>query len=169
MLLLFFGWRQVFTSIALFNMLISPLNAFPWVLNGLMEAWVSVKRIQAFLSLDNLDLTGYYQQLDCSDKGESKSIVVYSNLLNMLLSVQILQKKGGGEGEWRQGRGSIKSISKMPPWGQSVLILQYYIKQLNEYWKSKATFIHIKIEVTFMVEFNLTDFYSQMSTWSFII
>ena len=103
------------------------------------------------------------------NKGESKSIVVYSNLLNMLLSVQILQKKGGGEGEWRQGRGSIKSISKMPPWGQSVLILQYYIKQLNEYWKSKATFIHIKIEVTFMVEFNLTDFYSQMSTWSFII
>ena len=104
MLLLFFGWRQVFTSIALFNMLISPLNAFPWVLNGLMEAWVSVKRIQAFLSLDNLDLTGYYQQLDCSDKGESKSIVVYSNLLNMLLSVQILQKRGGGGGvKTRQG------------------------------------------------------------------
>ena len=56
-------------------MLISPLNAFPWVLNGLMEAWVSVKRLQAFLSLDNLDLTGYYQQLDCSDKGEGKCIV----------------------------------------------------------------------------------------------
>ena len=63
---------QVFTSVALFNMLISPLNAFPWVLNGLMEAWVSVKRIQAFLALKNLDLTGYYQQLDYSDKGESK-------------------------------------------------------------------------------------------------
>ncbi|PSN57205.1 hypothetical protein C0J52_05033 [Blattella germanica] len=31
----------VFTSIALLNMLISPLNAFPWVLNGLTEAWVS--------------------------------------------------------------------------------------------------------------------------------
>ncbi|KAJ7321461.1 Multidrug resistance-associated protein 7 [Desmophyllum pertusum] len=60
---------KVFTSVALFNMLISPLNAFPWVLNGLMEAWVSVQRIQAFLSLDNLDLTGYYQQLDRSDKG----------------------------------------------------------------------------------------------------
>lgn len=64
---------QVFTSVALFNMLISPLNAFPWVLNGLMEAWVSVKRIQAFLSLNNQDLTGYYGQLKCSDKADSKS------------------------------------------------------------------------------------------------
>ena len=63
---------QVFTSVALFNMLISPLNAFPWVLNGLMEAWVSVKRIQAFLSLNNQDLTGYYGQLECSDKADSK-------------------------------------------------------------------------------------------------
>lgn len=70
---------QVFTSVALFNMLISPLNAFPWVLNGLMEAWVSVKRIQAFLSLENLDLTGYYQQLDYSDKGESKLILFMSS------------------------------------------------------------------------------------------
>ena len=41
-------------------MLISPLNAFPWVLNGLMEAWVSVRRIQAFLSLEELDLKEYY-------------------------------------------------------------------------------------------------------------
>ena len=53
-------------------MLISPLNAFPWVLNGLMEAWVSLNRIQAFLSLENLDLTGYYQQLEHSDITESK-------------------------------------------------------------------------------------------------
>lgn len=64
---------KVFTSVALFNMLISPLNAFPWVLNGLMEAWVSLKRIQAFLSLENLDLTGYYQELEYSDKRELSS------------------------------------------------------------------------------------------------
>ena len=37
-----------------------------------MEAWVSVKRIQAFLSLNNQDLTGYYGQLECSDKADSK-------------------------------------------------------------------------------------------------
>ena len=61
-------------------MLISPLNAFPWVLNGLMEAWVSVKRLQAFLSLDNLDLTGYYQQLECADgaaDGKSGAVPVF--------------------------------------------------------------------------------------------
>ena len=30
----------VFTSLALFNVLISPLNSFPWILNGLVEAVV---------------------------------------------------------------------------------------------------------------------------------
>lgn len=28
---------QVFTAMALFNTLIFPLNAFPWVINGLVE------------------------------------------------------------------------------------------------------------------------------------
>ena len=32
-------------------MLIGPLNAFPWVVNGLVEAWVSVKRVQQFVDL----------------------------------------------------------------------------------------------------------------------
>lgn len=50
----------VFTSIALMNMLIGPLNAFPWVLNGLTEAWVSVKRIQKLLDLADLDPSEYY-------------------------------------------------------------------------------------------------------------
>jgi ATP-binding cassette, subfamily C (CFTR/MRP), member 10 len=42
---------QVFTTVALINMLIAPLNAFPWVLNGITEAWVSIKRIQKFLDV----------------------------------------------------------------------------------------------------------------------
>jgi ABC-type multidrug transport system fused ATPase/permease subunit len=46
-----FYFPQVFTSIALLNMLIGPLNAFPWVLNGLTEAWVSLKRIQRLLEV----------------------------------------------------------------------------------------------------------------------
>lgn len=41
-------------------MLISPLNAFPWVLNGLMEAWVSLKRVQKFLSIEEFDSDKYY-------------------------------------------------------------------------------------------------------------
>lgn len=36
----------VFTTISLLNMLIFPMNAFPWVVNGLMEARVSKKRLQ---------------------------------------------------------------------------------------------------------------------------
>nr|XP_023014206.1 multidrug resistance-associated protein 7 [Leptinotarsa decemlineata] len=51
----------VFTSMALLNMLISPLNAFPWVLNGMTEAWVSIKRIQKLLDLQDLDLEKYYE------------------------------------------------------------------------------------------------------------
>ncbi|GLV33119.1 uncharacterized protein CBL_10466 [Carabus blaptoides fortunei] len=50
----------VFTSMALLNMLIGPLNAFPWVLNGLTEAWVSIKRVQRLLDLPDLDLNAYY-------------------------------------------------------------------------------------------------------------
>ncbi|RWS30364.1 hypothetical protein B4U80_09452 [Leptotrombidium deliense] len=45
---------KVFTSLALFNMLIMPLNALPWVLNGVVEAWVSIKRIQKFLSMNEI-------------------------------------------------------------------------------------------------------------------
>ncbi|XP_060531878.1 ATP-binding cassette sub-family C member 10 isoform X2 [Cylas formicarius] len=58
----------VFTSIALLNMLISPLNAFPWVLNGMTEAWVSVVRIEKFLKLPDLDLKKYYRPLEDNDR-----------------------------------------------------------------------------------------------------
>lgn len=43
--------KTVFTSMALLNMLIGPLNTFPWVLNGLTEAWVSLRRIQRMLDV----------------------------------------------------------------------------------------------------------------------
>lgn len=51
---------KVFTSLALFNMLINPLNAFPWVINGLVQANVSLKRVQQFLKLENLNWLSYY-------------------------------------------------------------------------------------------------------------
>ena len=41
--------RIVFTSLALFNVLIAPINAFPWVVNGIVEAFVSLRRVEAFL------------------------------------------------------------------------------------------------------------------------
>lgn len=40
-----------FTSVALLNMLMEPLNSLPWVINGLSEAWVSLKRIQELINV----------------------------------------------------------------------------------------------------------------------
>ncbi|URE01084.1 ABC transporter transmembrane region [Musa troglodytarum] len=40
----------VFTCVALFNTLISPLNSFPWVINGLIDAIISTRRLSRFLS-----------------------------------------------------------------------------------------------------------------------
>lgn len=51
---------QVFTTLALVGMLIIPLNSFPWVLNGILEAKVSLERIQRFFKLTNQDLKAYY-------------------------------------------------------------------------------------------------------------
>lgn len=41
-------------------MLILPLNNFPWVLNGILDAKVSLDRIQCFLELSDQDLHAYY-------------------------------------------------------------------------------------------------------------
>nr|XP_015218554.1 PREDICTED: multidrug resistance-associated protein 7 [Lepisosteus oculatus]XP_015218555.1 PREDICTED: multidrug resistance-associated protein 7 [Lepisosteus oculatus]XP_015218556.1 PREDICTED: multidrug resistance-associated protein 7 [Lepisosteus oculatus]XP_015218557.1 PREDICTED: multidrug resistance-associated protein 7 [Lepisosteus oculatus]XP_015218558.1 PREDICTED: multidrug resistance-associated protein 7 [Lepisosteus oculatus]XP_015218559.1 PREDICTED: multidrug resistance-associated pr len=51
---------KVFTALALVGMLIMPLNNFPWVLNGTIEAKVSLDRIQRFLELSDQDLDAYY-------------------------------------------------------------------------------------------------------------
>ena len=65
---------QVFTSIALFNMLIFPLNVFPWVINGLIEAWVSLNRVNRFFILDELDWMKFYGP--GTESGESAVVVV---------------------------------------------------------------------------------------------
>ena len=75
---------RVFTSIALFNILIMPLNSFPWVINGLVEAWVSIKRLQKYIELQEQDLHQYYTlPLYQSGKGASiKSIFAFSSSLS---------------------------------------------------------------------------------------
>uniref|UniRef100_A0ACD6AEE6 Uncharacterized protein n=1 Tax=Avena sativa TaxID=4498 RepID=A0ACD6AEE6_AVESA len=40
----------VFTCVALFNTLISPLNTFPWVINGMIDAVISSRRLANYLS-----------------------------------------------------------------------------------------------------------------------
>ncbi|KAK2508352.1 hypothetical protein MC885_011599 [Smutsia gigantea] len=51
---------KVFTALALVGMLILPLNNFPWVISGLLEAKVSLDRIQCFLDLPNHNPQAYY-------------------------------------------------------------------------------------------------------------
>ncbi|XP_045534773.1 ATP-binding cassette sub-family C member 10 [Papilio machaon] len=67
----------VFTTVALINMLIAPLNAFPWVLNGLTEAWVSIKRIQKFLDLPDMDSDRYYDRVNTNH--DEDKIVIFKN------------------------------------------------------------------------------------------
>ncbi|XP_075974742.1 ATP-binding cassette sub-family C member 10 [Anticarsia gemmatalis] len=67
----------VFTTVALINMLIAPLNAFPWVLNGLTEAWVSIKRIQKLLDLPDMDSEYYYDRVN-KNHDEDK-IIIFKN------------------------------------------------------------------------------------------
>ncbi|XP_056137092.1 ATP-binding cassette sub-family C member 10 [Lampris incognitus] len=58
---------KVFTTLALVGMLILPLNCFPWVLNSILEAKVSLERIQRFLKLPNQDLLAYYSLVSHED------------------------------------------------------------------------------------------------------
>nr|XP_025846743.1 multidrug resistance-associated protein 7 isoform X4 [Vulpes vulpes] len=51
---------KVFTALALVRLLILPLNNFPWVINGLLEAKVSLDRIQRFLDLPSHSPQVYY-------------------------------------------------------------------------------------------------------------
>lgn len=41
-------------------MLINPLNSLPWVINGVVQAWVSIKRVERYLELPNLNWIDYY-------------------------------------------------------------------------------------------------------------
>ncbi|CAJ0591312.1 unnamed protein product [Cylicocyclus nassatus] len=51
---------KAFTCLALVNILIMPLNAFPWVLNGLVEALVSLRRLRRLFNLNNMDVHDIY-------------------------------------------------------------------------------------------------------------
>merc|ERR1719394_985685 len=53
---------KVFTSVALFAMLTGPLNAFPWVLNGLVESLVSIRRLEAFFGLPETTISSGSKQ-----------------------------------------------------------------------------------------------------------
>ncbi|KAI7986989.1 ABC transporter C family member 13 [Camellia lanceoleosa] len=70
----------VFTCLALFNSLISPLNSFPWVINGLIDAIISTKRLSRFLSCSEnepeLGQTGKSPPSSCSEDLSDMAIVI---------------------------------------------------------------------------------------------
>ncbi|KAG6555980.1 hypothetical protein Mapa_001920 [Marchantia paleacea] len=63
----------VFTSLALFNILISPLNSFPWVINGVIEAQVSLARLCKFLALLDIDSEWTKDILLLSENGKEQA------------------------------------------------------------------------------------------------
>lgn len=76
---------QVFTTLALVGMLIVPLNAFPWVLNGILEAKVSLERIQRFFKLTNRDLQAYYAPGRLLERSGSR-VFIWGCLVKFLIT-----------------------------------------------------------------------------------
>jgi ABC-type multidrug transport system fused ATPase/permease subunit len=58
---------RVFTTLALLGALIAPLNALPWVVNGAVEAAVSVRRLQSFFSLPERRAAWAYDDLRAAE------------------------------------------------------------------------------------------------------
>uniref|UniRef100_A0A182MWB3 ABC-type xenobiotic transporter n=1 Tax=Anopheles culicifacies TaxID=139723 RepID=A0A182MWB3_9DIPT len=92
-----------YTSVALLNMLIGPLNAFPWVLNGLTEAWVSLKRVQELFDLPDVNLQECYRPLSASDAS-------YSNSSKRPVVLAI--KDGNFEFEIKRSRKDLKLVQE---------------------------------------------------------
>ncbi|GAV08511.1 hypothetical protein RvY_18193 [Ramazzottius varieornatus] len=60
---------KVFTCLSVFGLVIVPLNAIPWIITGTVEAWISAKRLQKFLTLSEIDVGTYYSL----EEGDSAS------------------------------------------------------------------------------------------------
>ncbi|XP_069092380.1 ATP-binding cassette sub-family C member 10-like isoform X2 [Pleurodeles waltl] len=50
----------VFTTLSLIDMLMLPLNLFPWMLTAIVQAKVSLDRIERFLQVPDQDVDSYY-------------------------------------------------------------------------------------------------------------
>ncbi|CAN8325085.1 unnamed protein product [Cochlearia groenlandica] len=123
----------VFTCLALFNSLISPLNSFPWVINGLIDAFISTRRVSTFLrclehskdssidsSLISEDLAVFVEDASCTlsnnDEEEQNLILKHVSLSVPKGSfVAIIGEVGSGKtsllnsllGEMQRVHGSI--------------------------------------------------------------
>ncbi|TVU12290.1 hypothetical protein EJB05_45926, partial [Eragrostis curvula] len=114
----------VFTCVALFNTLISPLNSFPWVINGMIDAVISSRRLSKYLSTPehcSSELAASGDRLKCDFETHTESVHDPMTL--------VLQNVGSGKssllnsiiGETHVVSGSISScgsVSYVPqvPW-----------------------------------------------------
>lgn len=71
---------KIFTALTLINMLIFPLNAYPWVINGTLEGWVSLKRIQELMDIQVVDYQKVYEKFATDDRNEDDMYGLNSNL-----------------------------------------------------------------------------------------
>ena len=71
---------KIFTALTLINMLIFPLNAYPWVINGTLEGWVSLKRIQELMDIQVVDYQKIYEKFATDDRNEDDMYGLNSNL-----------------------------------------------------------------------------------------
>ena len=60
-------------------MLTGPLNAFPWALNGLVESFVSIKRISQLLALSKIDPEKYFSPI--SDVVDEVSVTYFLDVV----------------------------------------------------------------------------------------
>ena len=52
---------KVFTTMAVIDRLVNPLNSLSWNMNALIDSWVSLQRIQKYMSLPEINLNEYYR------------------------------------------------------------------------------------------------------------
>uniref|UniRef100_A0A8C8I031 ATP-binding cassette sub-family B member 6 n=1 Tax=Oncorhynchus tshawytscha TaxID=74940 RepID=A0A8C8I031_ONCTS len=115
---------KVFTTLALVGMLILPLNSFPWVLNGTLEAKVSLDRIQRFLKLPNQDLDAYFSHGRCVCEYGSLVVVVGkvgSGKSSLLAAITGELNRYGGV-VYVQGREDGFGLAAQEPWIQHATV-----------------------------------------------
>jgi ABC-type multidrug transport system fused ATPase/permease subunit len=82
----------VFTCLALFNILIRPLNATPWIINALIEGRISVKRVNKYLNCPEK------QQLKLNNSGNGVAITVQGSFHYGKPAEQSQQPKSPNDG-----------------------------------------------------------------------
>ena len=54
---------RIFTTLAVINILVSPLNSLPWVITGFAESYASLKRFVKFMKVEDLNILTFYDNI----------------------------------------------------------------------------------------------------------